>query len=206
MKRATPVLSGLGIRARLTVLYGGMFLLAGGLLTLARSESQAITRVPADLSDIAADAVEQTAGEAAAARVTVDATPDPAGTIGDPVLLEHLALNLVRNGLRHNHPGGWVTVSTTACAQSGEAELVVANSGPVVPPGQISALFEPFRRLGSGRDPGREGVGLGLSIVRSVVRAHAGTVLAEPRDAGGLIVRVRLPATTEFELPEPVSG
>ena len=35
---------------------------------------------------------------------------------------------------------------------------------------------------------------------------HAGTVLAEPRDAGGLIVRVRLPATTEFELPEPVSG
>ena len=88
-------------------------LIIDGLLTLARSESQAITRVPVDLSDVAADAVEQTAGEAAAARVTVDATPDPAGTVGDPVLLEHLALNLVRNGLRHNHPGGWVTVSTT---------------------------------------------------------------------------------------------
>ena len=181
-------------------------LIIDGLLTLARSESQALTRVPVDLSDVAAGAVERTAGEAAAARVTVDATPEPAGTVGDPVLLEHLALNLVRNGLRHNHPGGWVTVSTTAPVQSGEAELVVANSGPVVPPGQISALFEPFRRLGNSQDPGREGAGLGLSIVRSVVRAHAGIVLAESRDAGGLIVRVRLPATTEFELPGPVPG
>ncbi len=176
-----------------------------GLLTLARSESQAIERVPLDLSDVAADAVEQTAGEAAAARVTVDATPDPARTDGDPVLLERLALNLVRNGLRHNHPGGWVTVATTARPQAGEAELVVANSGPVVPPQQISALFEPFRRLGHardsgregvgpGRDSGREGVGLGLSIVRSVVRAHGGRVLAEARDDGGLVIRVCLPA------------
>ena len=49
-----------------------------GLLTLARSESQAIERVPVDLSDVAADAVEQTAGEAAAARITVDAAPGPA--------------------------------------------------------------------------------------------------------------------------------
>jgi signal transduction histidine kinase len=177
-------------------------LIIDGLLMLAHSESQDIRRVPVDLSDVAANAVEQTAGEAAAARVTVDATPDPAGTVGDPVLLEHLALNLVRNGLRHNHPGGWVTVFTTARPQSGEAELVVANSGPVVPPEHISALFEPFRRLGNGRDCGREGVGLGLSIVRSVVRAHAGTVLAEPRDTGGLIIRVRLPAAPHDRLPE----
>jgi signal transduction histidine kinase len=181
-------------------------LIIDGLLMLARSESQAITRVPVDLSDVAADAVEQTAGEAAAARVTVDATPDPARTVGDPVLLEHLALNLVRNGLRHNHPGGWVTVSTTARAQSGEAELVVANSGPVVPPGQVRALFEPFRRLGQGRDPGREGVGLGLSIVRSVVRAHGGSVLAEPRAGGGLTVRVGLPARTQGEAGEAGEG
>jgi signal transduction histidine kinase len=170
-------------------------LIIDGLLMLARSESQAITRVPVDLSDVAADAVEQTAEEAAAARITVDATPDPAGTVGDPLLLEHLALNLVRNGLRHNHPDGWVTVATATRPQSDEAELVVTNSGPVVPPEHIGALFEPFRRLGNGRDSGRDGIGLGLSIVRSVVRAHGGRVQAEPRDDGGLIVRVSLPAT-----------
>jgi signal transduction histidine kinase len=165
-----------------------------GLLTLARSESQAIERMPVDLSDVAADAVEQTAGEAAAARITVDAAPGPAPTVGDPVLLERLALNLVRNGLRHNRAEGWVTVATTARCESGEAELLVANSGPVVPPRQLSELFEPFRRLRNGRVPGREGVGLGLSIVRSVVRAHNGRLLAESREDGGLVIRVRLPA------------
>jgi signal transduction histidine kinase len=175
-----------------------------GLLMLARSESQAIKQVPVDLSDVAADAVEQTAGEAAAARVTVDATPYPARTVGDPVLLERLALNLVRNGLRHNYPGGWVTVSTTARHQSGEAELLVANSGPVVPPQQISALFEPFRRLGTGPDSGRQGVGLGLSIVRSVVRAHGGSMHAESRAGGGLLIRVCLPPAPHDGMAQPV--
>ena len=46
----------------------------------------------------------QVSGEAAAAGVTVDATPYPAPTTGDPILLERLALNLVRNAIRHNHP------------------------------------------------------------------------------------------------------
>jgi signal transduction histidine kinase len=167
-----------------------------GLLTLARSESQAIARVPVDLSDVAADAVEQTAAEAAAARITVDAAPGPAPTVGDPVLLERLALNLVRNGLRHNQAGGWVTVATTIRHDLGEAELLVVNSGPVVAPQLVSELFEPFRRLDHGRTGGHEGVGLGLSIVRSVVRAHDGRLLAESRDDGGLAVRVWLPAPT----------
>ena len=114
-------------------------LIIDGLLTLARSESQALTRVPVDLSDVAAGAVERTAGEAAAARVTVDATPEPAGTVGNPVLLEHLALNLVRNGLRHNHPGGWVTVSTTAPVQSGEAGSSWPTAGPSCRPGRSAS-------------------------------------------------------------------
>jgi signal transduction histidine kinase len=68
----------------------------------------------------------------------------------------------------------------------------------------VESLFEPFKRgavNGSGRgaggvrDPKDKGVGLGLSIVRSVVRAHGGRVAAEPRPGGGLIVRVWLPVT-----------
>jgi signal transduction histidine kinase len=77
-----------------------------GLLTLARCENQAIDRLPVELSDVAAGAVEETAAEAAAAGVTVDAVPDPAPTIGDPILLERLALNLVRNAIQHHHRGG----------------------------------------------------------------------------------------------------
>jgi signal transduction histidine kinase len=172
-------------------------LIIDGLLTLARSETQTIRRQPVDLSDIAAGAVEQTVSEAGSAQVTVDASPFPAVTLGDPILLERLALNLVRNGIRHNHPGGWVTVRTSAGRMPGEVELAVANSGPFVPPEQVSMLFEPFRRLGNGRAGESEGVGLGLSIVRSVVQAHGGRLTAEARAGGGLAIVVCLAAAPD---------
>jgi signal transduction histidine kinase len=167
-------------------------LILDGLLTLARCENQAIERLPVDLSDVAAGAVEETAGEAAAAEVTVDAAPYPAPTTGDPLLLERLALNLVRNGIRHNHPGGWVTVSTRTVAERGMVELDVRNSGPPVPPEQVDALFEPFRRLDGNRTSHPHGAGLGLSIVRSIAATHGGQLTAAARDGGGLIVQIRL--------------
>ena len=115
-------------------------LILDGLLTLARCENQAIERLPVDLSDVAAGAVEETAAEAAAAGVTIDAAPYPAPTTGDPILLERLALNLVRNGIQHNHPGGWVTVTTRTAATPGMVELEVSNSGPPVPPEQVEHI------------------------------------------------------------------
>jgi len=179
-------------------------LILDGLLTLARCENQAIERLPVDLSDVAAGAVEETAGEAAAARVTVDAIPYPAPTTGDPILLERLALNLVRNGIQHNHPGGWVTVSTRTVAERGMAELEVSNSGPLVPPEQVDTLFEPFRRLDGNRTSHPRGAGLGMSIVRSIVQTHGGQLAAAPRDSGGLVVQIRLEAmSADGAPPEP---
>jgi signal transduction histidine kinase len=164
-----------------------------GLLTLARCENQATERLPVDLSDIAAGAVEETAAEAAAAGVTIDAAPFPAVTRGDPILLERLALNLVRNGIQHNHPGGWVTVTTRTGGAPQTVALEVSNSGPLVPPEQVETLFEPFRRLDGNRATHPHGAGLGLSIVRSVVAAHGGQSAAAARDDGGLTIQVRLP-------------
>ena len=176
-------------------------LILDGLLTLARCENQVTERLPVDLSDIAAGAVEETAAEAAAAGVTVDAAPFPAPTAGDPVLLERLALNLVRNGIQHNHPGGWVTVTTRMAAAPGTCELEVINSGPLVPPDQVGTLFDPFRRLGGNRTANPHGAGLGLSIVRSIVQAHGGQLAADARADGGLTVRIRLGDGSQAEYP-----
>ena len=99
--------------------------------------------------------------------------------------------NLVQNGIRHNEPGGWVQVTT------GPEGLVVTNSGPVVPSYEVESLFEPFHRLQEVRATGSRGIGLGLSIVRSIVRAHHGEISAEPRAEGGLTLRVRLPGIIE---------
>ncbi len=71
---------------------------------------------------------------------------------------------------------------------------MVSNTGPVVPGYELEHIFEPFRRVkGADRTRSDKGVGLGLSIVRSVVRAHNGTIEATPRAGGGLTMRVRIP-------------
>ena len=135
----------------------------------------------------------QSRPEAEEARVEVRTDLGAAPTAGDPVLLERLAQNLVENAVRHNEPGGWVHVATRRAA-TGEAELVVANTGPVVPPYEVGTLFEPFRRLRSERVGSDRGAGLGLSIVRAVTGSHGGRVEARSREGGGLVVAVRLPA------------
>lgn len=116
----------------------------------------------------------------------------PAVVQGNGILLERIALNLVQNAVRYNiAEDGWVEVTTEL--QPGQALLVVSNTGPVVPAYEIDNLFEPFRRLRTERTGSDKGVGLGLSIARSVARAHGGRIIAEPREGGGLVMRVTLP-------------
>ncbi|WP_433731327.1 sensor histidine kinase [Actinoplanes sp. CA-051413] len=155
--------------------------LIDGLLLLARSERELTERAYVDLADIASHVCG----------TDIQLELAEATTVGDPVLLERLVQNLVENGARHNVPGGWVRVATYA--KDGRATLEVSNTGPMVPRYEVEGLFEPFRRLGTDRLAG-PGVGLGLSIVRAVARAHDGDVHAVPRDEGGLVVTVTLPA------------
>jgi signal transduction histidine kinase len=164
-----------------------------GLLLLARSENLTPQRRAVDLSDLAAHAVEETAAEAAKAGVTVDAEPDSALTSGDPSLLERVAMNLVQNAVLHNVPGGTVLVTTGPAEEAGWVELRVRNTGPHVPPYEVDGLFEPFHRLGDARVSDGHGVGLGLSIVRSVVHTHGGRIKAVAQPGGGLDVTVCLP-------------
>ncbi|MCI0382950.1 cell wall metabolism sensor histidine kinase WalK [Streptomyces sp. CNQ085] len=166
--------------------------LVEGLLLLARSENEIVDRKPVDLAEVASQAVEQARGEAQERGVELLSVCRPAYTQGSGVLLERVALNLVQNAVRYNVPrDGWVSVDTRA--QPGQAVLVVENTGPVVPAYEVDNLFEPFRRLRTERTGSDRGVGLGLSIVRSVVRVHGGAVTARPREEGGLVVRVTLP-------------
>ncbi|NUT37239.1 MAG: HAMP domain-containing histidine kinase [Hamadaea sp.] len=182
--------------------------LIDGLLTLARSEHTLATTEPVDLGDLCEHLLDPAPG------LTVHRDLHPAAVLGDPVLLERLAQNLLQNATRYNHPGGALWVSTSVV--DGLAVLRVANTGPVVAAYELPALFEPFRRLGADRVGSARGTGLGLSIVRSVARAHGGDVQAVPRpaaDGGGLEITVALPAApsgyaqrVDHELRVPVSG
>jgi signal transduction histidine kinase len=174
--------------------------LIDGLLTLASSEQRITEPSPVDMADIARHVTTGSTDGARGAGVDVRTRLRPAPVEGDPVLLERLAQNLVDNAIRYNRSEqGWIVVDTGVVG--GSAHLTVENTGPPVQPYEVPGLFEPFRRRPTteriadpaGASIGR-GAGLGLSIVRSVARAHGGDVHASPREDGGLIVRVRLPA------------
>ncbi|WHM36045.1 HAMP domain-containing sensor histidine kinase [Streptomyces sp. BPTC-684] len=166
--------------------------LVEGLLLLARSENEIVDRKPVDLAEVASRAIDQARGEAQAKGVEIRGERALAVVQGNGVLLERIALNLVQNAVRYNVPqDGWVSVTTEL--KDGHAVLVVSNTGPVVPAYEIDNLFEPFRRLRTERTGSDKGVGLGLSIARSVARAHGGRIIAEPREGGGLVMRVTLP-------------
>ncbi|KQX55811.1 MULTISPECIES: HAMP domain-containing sensor histidine kinase [unclassified Streptomyces] len=165
--------------------------LIAALLTLAHGESGRLTPHPADLGDIAGEAREDLADEARTSDVRVTVEPGPAPVVGDPELLRQIALNLLANAVRHNHRGGTATVTTGTAA--GLAFVEVGNTGPVVGPDEVPALFEPFQR---GRERRSDGSGLGLAVVRAITRSHHGELTAVPRPGGGLVVRVELPAAT----------
>jgi signal transduction histidine kinase len=164
-----------------------------GLLLLARSEREISVRKPVDMKDVAETAIDQLASRAEEAGVTVTTELQSAETIGDPVLLERCVANLVENGIKHNLPESgrlWVRAGMV----EGALVVQVANTGLHVPAYEVNSLFEPFRRLNADRVDSAKGAGLGLSIVRAVVRAHGGNVTAVPRDGGGLVITVRLQA------------
>ncbi|MFI5668638.1 sensor histidine kinase [Streptomyces sp. NPDC051704] len=166
--------------------------LVEGLLLLARSDNQIVERKPVDLAEVASRAIDQARGEAAVKGVEIRGERALAVVQGNGVLLERIALNLVQNAVRYNVPeDGWVEVTTES--QHGQAILIVSNTGPVVPAYEVDNLFEPFRRLRTERTGSDKGVGLGLSIARSVARAHGGRISATPREGGGLVMRVTLP-------------
>src|SRR5215469_15107275 len=167
-----------------------------GLLTLAVSDQGAASREFLDLSVLAGDALETAAPGIGRLGLTVLTELGPAPTAGDVKLLERMVWNLVDNAVRHNEPGGWIRVTTgVVSASTGpeQAFLRIANSGAAVPAESVAAIFEPFRRL-AGRTGSQDGVGLGLSIVRSVSTAHDARLDARPMDGGGLEVFVALRA------------
>lgn len=160
------------------------------LLDLARAgRGQGWEVEQVDLAEIARDTVDETD----AGGLTIEAELSAASVLGNRTLLEQLVSNLVRNAVVHNVPGGriWITVTSSPF---GGAELTVANSGRVVDPATTATLTEPFVR-GAGRvRTDAAGSGLGLAIVAAIVRAHGGRLDIAALTAGGLHVRVVLPA------------
>lgn len=160
------------------------------LLTLARSQRGLDRRTELDLSMVAGELLDGVREEVDDHELKIEAELNPALMVGDLPLVERLIANVVDNAVRHNSVDhGWVRIWTGTVAD--RPTLRVANSGPLIRPDQVDALFQPFQRLDETcTTSGREGLGVGLSIVEAIVTAHGGELRPHPLSDGGLSIEV----------------
>jgi signal transduction histidine kinase len=144
------------------------------------------------LAELARVAIERPADMILAMGLDIEQHQAPGAWVtGSRTLLSRLVGNLIDNAVRHNEPGGWVRVTTAV--KGSRAHLVVENGGPVLHPGQVKLLSQPFRRIGAERTGSDSGSGLGLAIVSSILEVNDGTLDLQARADGGLRVVVTLP-------------
>ncbi len=110
--------------------------------------------------------------------------------MGSDILIYRLVYNLVENAIKYNHLGGQVTV--TVCRKEKQVSLSVEDTGSGIPEELKERVFEPFFRVDKSRSRELGGVGLGLALVREIVRVHDGRIAIKSKPAGGTIFEVIL--------------
>jgi signal transduction histidine kinase len=157
------------------------------LLTLTRGECGQLRREPIDLAATAARVLRAHEHH----RLQRVMTLEPAVMTGNPELIERLVTNLVENAVRHNIPDGRLELATHTT--TGRAVLAIANTGPVIPRGEVDRLFQPFQRLRAFPCGDDDGAGLGLAIVRAIADSHNATIHTTARSGGGLRIEIGFP-------------
>jgi two-component system, OmpR family, phosphate regulon sensor histidine kinase PhoR len=155
-------------------------------LDLARCDMRQIFQaVVADLAP-AIDAKRQ--------HIAIDVAPDACETMADPVKLHDVVRNLVENAVNYSPEGAELRLA--AGRDDGTFQFTVADSGPGIPAGDLTRVFERFYRVDKSRSrPG--GTGLGLAIVKHLVELHGGRVIAANRPEGGAVFTVTFPAPAD---------
>ena len=108
--------------------------------------------------------------------------------MGSDILIYRLVYNLVENAIKYNNPGGQVIV--TALQQGEHKKIMVEDTGNGIPKDLRERIFEPFFRIDKSRSRALGGVGLGLALVREIVRVHDGNITVRDNDAGGTTFEV----------------
>ncbi len=165
--------------------------LVADLLLLTRlDQGRPLVLQAVDLGSIVADAAFDAALAGSQRTVTTEVEPN-AVVVGDEERIRQVVANLVNNAIAYTaakgHIGLRVRVETGSCV------LEVADDGPGLSPDEAARIFDRFYRTDVARSRSKGGVGLGLSIVASIVAAHHGEVAVESAPGAGATFRVRLP-------------
>lgn len=170
--------------------------LVDGLLLLARADAGVLRldMQPVMLQTLLQEIAEQMKVVADEHSIRLHTgTMESVSVKGDPAQLRRLLLNLVDNAIKYTPSGGSVTLSLRA--DSGWASLVISDTGIGLSEDEQQRIFDRFHRTTETRTRDERGVGLGLSIARSIAEAHGGRIDVESTSDQGSTFAVRLPAT-----------
>jgi heavy metal sensor kinase len=167
--------------------------LVRALLLLSQSESGQLpmNKTTLDVGELVKDLVDQfqIPAEAHKVRLAHDHS-EPVFCEADRTQLERVITNLLSNAIKYTPPGGWVRASAEAAGSS--VRLIVEDSGVGIPTSHLPHIFDRFYRV---PDPNPEkGLGLGLSFVAAIVRAHGGEIRVDSEVGQGSRFEVTLPA------------
>jgi signal transduction histidine kinase len=160
--------------------------MVGSILSFARDDAKREPRALIDIDSLVAEVCED-AAEAGDA-VTYNGIRGTTA-LGRPMALRRVVSNLLDNALKY--AGG---ADVTLSAEPDRVVVAVEDQGPGIPRSQREKVFEPFYRVDNSRNPDTGGVGLGLSVARSIAREHGGDIILAARKGGGLSARLELPA------------
>ncbi|MCL4464835.1 MAG: ATP-binding protein [Chloroflexi bacterium] len=146
---------------------------------------------PLALAPFLDEAIERLSGSQEAERVRIDLAPDLPLVLADPDRLERVVVNLLSNALKYSAADSAVTVA--ARADGDQVVVSVTDQGAGIPPEEVPLVFERFYRAEGTREH-REGLGLGLHIVRGLVEAHGGRTWVESQLGRGSTFHFTLPA------------
>jgi signal transduction histidine kinase len=118
-----------------------------------------------------------------------------------PNALRRAISNLVDNAVKYGR-----SASVGLALDAEHIVITVEDEGPGIPRNERERVFEPFYRIESSRDPGTGGVGLGLSVTRSIIWEHGGEIVLANRKGGGLSIRLELPAPSQPALSAEVEA
>lgn len=169
--------------------------LIGEVLTLSRLDSVTYPRQEFDLDTLVATIVDDCQMEAGekACRISSQLTPGLA-IDGSPELLRRAIENVLRNAIKFTARESCVDLELRRCGKM--ARIAVGDRGPGIPEESKGTMFEAFVRIDPARQHKPGGYGLGLAIARKAVELHGGTIVADNREGGGLIVTITLPVVT----------
>ena len=154
------------------------------VLTFVRGASEAKERVPLELRSVLECVVD---GALPPERVRLE-DGSPLYVQGDPLELTRLFSNLVDNAIKYGR-----SATIRLKADAGEAIVEISDEGPGLKPEELEKVFAPFYRADASRNSGRGGVGLGLSVARSIARSHGGDVNLSSEEGRGLTAVISLP-------------